>query len=53
MANLKRYEIDEKYDYHGNITNVHESPSGEWVKFDDIKELLNTSTNKPRPKRSK
>ena len=42
MANLKRYTnfVDEF-----GKTIVLESNNGEWVKFDDIKELLNTSTN--------
>ena len=48
MANLKRYDIDEKFDFHGNSETVVGSANGDWVKFDDIKELLNSSDNSER-----
>ena len=44
MENLTRYSIEElnnPVDY-----CIVESPIGEWVKFSDIKELLQTSHNK-------
>ena len=43
MVNLKRYE----FKFYQTNCDCHyvDSPAGEWVKFNDIKELLNTSTN--------
>ena len=43
MVNLKRYE----FKFYQTNCDCHyiDNPEGEWVKFEDIKELLNTSTN--------
>jgi hypothetical protein len=42
MANLKRYEFSQCGDC---ASDMLEDNGSRWVKFDDIKELLNTSTN--------
>ena len=45
MANLKRYDVGEgEYGGHEEV----ECADGTWVRFDDIGELLNTSTNSAR-----
>jgi hypothetical protein len=48
MENLKRYYLDTSpcYAECGCYSVMDESESGEWVKFDDIKELLNSLHNK-------
>ena len=43
MSNLTRYRIVAPDDY-----GAEEHPNGEYVKFDDIKELLNTAHNNAR-----
>lgn len=46
MSNLKRYDledIDEKWSSHKEMV---EWKDGDWVKFEDIKHLLPTATNR-------
>lgn len=48
MENLKRYDFDEYDSLYG--AKFIEDATGEYVKFSDIKEILNTSTNSASPK---
>lgn len=45
MINLTRYNWDSGHDIGGRGAGMHKCRNGRWVKFDDVKELLNTSTN--------
>ncbi len=46
MSNLTRYTMVIRRDHDGFATVAGKvSQQGEWVKFDDIKELLNTAHN--------
>ena len=46
MSNLTRYHVKFHSErYGGPVYMFFESPEGEYVKFDDIKELLNTAHN--------
>ena len=48
MSNLTRYTME--HGKYAGIPYINEVPhlAGEWVKFDDIKELLQTSHNNAR-----
>jgi hypothetical protein len=47
MSNLTRYFCESSEDQDGfPVASMKEHAEGEWVKFEDIKELLNTSTDK-------
>jgi len=47
MSNLTRYFIFAEGDPHESELVVVADKSGEWVKFDDIKGLLNSTPNRP------
>ena len=44
IANLKRYKIVDVPKMNRSTQIIGDIKHGEWVKFEDIKELLNTST---------
>ena len=49
MSNLTRYTMVVRRDHEGFATAAGKvRQNGEWVKFDDIKELLNTAHNNAR-----
>ena len=47
MANLTRYELTIQHGKDGeHVALYHAMENGEWVKFEDVKELLQTAHNK-------
>jgi hypothetical protein len=50
MSNLTRYSIEPAIISNEAVGIVRVSASGDWVKFDDIKELLNTDAQQLKPK---
>jgi hypothetical protein len=47
MENLTRHDLSLRNDGHSVVAIMSPCSEGEWVKFSDIKELLQTSANMP------
>ena len=50
MKNLKRYELVEEGSAYHQIAVMDECADGDWVKFSDIKDILNSTPNTTKDK---